>query len=222
MQKPAQVVNRWKGVAACCLLGALVTLQVGCNMAGYAAHVVAGGERKVKVAAAYKNMANHSVAIVVAADPNTLFLFPRCDDAVRKAVASRMTADIPGVKVIDPAQIASYQRKNPYWNTLPYADLVKALGAQRVVVIDLVQYNTREQGNDYVWRGTIVANVGVLEAEAANPGEFVFGSTVQVQFPEDKPVGVLDADDATVELGMLALFSQRVSWLFHEHEEVRK
>lgn len=215
--------SRGVGALAVAALVMLMAWLAGCNIIGYGAHVVAGDpkEKKVWHDAEYEGLDNTTVAVMVSADDQVLYQFPNAPLDTARAVSARLTADVTGVSVTDPAQVIAFQQRNPYWNATPYRDLLQRLNVQRIVHVDLVQYATHEPGNRHVWRGVVVANINVASADAPNPNDLVYANTVQVVFPEDRPVGVLDADDRTIQLGMLTLFSKEVSRLFHGHERVQ-
>lgn len=200
-------------VLACSAIG-------GCNVAGYAAHVI--GERKTVVLPAYRGLENQSIAVMVTADEFTRFTHPQVTDAVGRAVSSSLASNVPGVRVMDPRQMAQFQEQNPFWMTLPPADVVQRLAVDRLVVIDLVEFTTHEPGNAHLWRGVVVANIDVLEADVATPNNAVYHTTVKTMYPPGNGVGVLNHDDPTMRLGMIKTLATTVSNLFAEYEVVRQ
>lgn len=207
------------------LLFSLILLALaasGCNWMGWTAQTLTGdGKQRSQVTAEYRGMENKSVAVIVAASEYTLFEHPGAPVAISRAVSHQLATDIKGVKLTDPQQIAKFQYDNPYWITMTNGQLLQNLKVDRIIYIDLTQFSTHEPGNTYVWRGVVVANVSVAEANAKNPDNFTYQRLVNVQFPEDRPVGLLNSDDQTVQLGTLRLFGAAVSNLFHDHEEVK-
>jgi hypothetical protein len=193
----------------------------GCNILGFAAQAVGGDDKtkNVKVDAEYRGLNDKSVAVLVAADEDTLFQNPGAPMQIGRAVSRQLTADIPGVKVTDPEQVSTFMQRNPYWTTYDNRALLDALKVERIVYIDVAQFSTHEPGNSYEWRGMLVSRVKVAEADAAEPNNFAYAQDVSTRFPPDKPVGVLDTDDATIRAGLLGQFAQRVSWLFYSHQE---
>jgi len=75
---------------------------------------------------------------------------------------------------------------------------------------DLLSYN-----HIFVKR---TANVGVIDAHAQDPDNFVFYNTVQIRFPEDSTVGLVDSDDESIQMGMLILFARNAGGLFYDHQ----
>ena len=205
----------------------LASATGGCALFGYLGHVVAGSDdekTKPRVEPEYLDLQDKTIAVLVNADEFTLYEHPEAPLAISLAVSARLAVNVPGAKLVNPDQLVKWQRNNPYWNTLRYSRLVHKLNVDRIVFIDLVQYSTHDPGNRYVLRGTVVANVSVIEAaEADGTGgsgdDFAYTTIVRTQFPGDNPVGLLDSDEQTVVLGMLANFSAHLSDLFHDEDK---
>ena len=102
------------------LLAALLT---GCgDIAGFIGQGVAQ-PKTVKAGPEYDKLAGKSVAVVVAADEQTLYGYPGAPLAISRAVTSQLAADIKDATLTDPQQVQDFQHKNPYWMTLPYGQL---------------------------------------------------------------------------------------------------
>jgi len=189
-----------------------VTVMVGCDL------LFDPGWKKVAVEAQYDGLANRKVAIVVNAAGQAEATHPDAAERVARAVAARLKSDVPGIAVTDPGQVAFYQQRNPYWRTKAMGELVDAFEVDRILYIGLSTYATHEPTNSHVWRGQVVSNVGVIEAQSPERNNYVFLVPVAVTYPSDRPLGVLQSDDETIELGMLHEFSRAVSRLFHDHQ----
>ncbi len=200
----------------------VVATATGCEMIGFAAHVIGGDSaKKVTVMPAYNGLDNQSVAVLVAADEYTLFEYPGVAEAVCREVSAQLVGNIPGVRVLNPQQASRFQQENHFWSTMPYQDLMARLGVQRMIYLDLVQYATHEPGNTYVRRGVMVANLGVAEANADAPNDFVFATTLRAQYPQGAEVKLLEQDDQTIRLGLLRSFSLQLVNQFREHQVVK-
>lgn len=206
-----------------CFVVLLLTLVMlcGCQLLGWAAHGVSGGVTKQNVKAQYLGLENKTVAVIVAADDFTLFRYPNAAFMICRATSARISDEIPGTRVVDPKQIIKFQQDNPYWNTLLLSDLEKKLGVDRLVYVDLVEYETHEAGNQHVGQGKIVGNVGVLEADASqrglDPDQFAFNAAVQSLYPEKHGFGVIEADMQSLELAVVSIFSRDTVRLFRDH-----
>lgn len=219
--KRSNLASRGPSSASKALLAAVLTLTFaagGCQVVPWLAHGVGGGDKKVDVKAEYRGLDNRTVAVMVMADETTLFGYPQAPGTVTRAVSSHLAQGVPGVTVMDPNQIIAYQRANPYWTTYRHGELARAMGVDRLVLIDLVEYRTHEPGNAHVWQGVTSGNIVVIESDAEDPDNPAYTNTVRVQFPEDTKVGVVNADSDKIQLGMVKLFSQRAAGLFYDHE----
>jgi len=194
------------------MLGCVCLAVAGCNP-------LPGGKKKmVDVAGEYLGLADQRVAVMVAADGQMLNSYPDAPLNLCKALTSQIANHVPGVTTTIPEQVIKYQDANPYWMNMRYGELAKKMGVDKIVLIDLVEYQTHEPGNAYVWQGLITANIGVIDAHGQDPDNFVYYNTVSVRFPQASSVGVVDADDETIQLGMILLFARRGGGLFYDHQ----
>lgn len=178
------------------------------------------GEKKkmIDVPAEYLGLADQRVAVMVAADGYMLSAHPDAPLHLCQALTSRIAGHVPGVTTTVPDQVIRFQKNNPYWLNLRYGKLVKKMDVDKIVLIDLVEYRTHEPGNSYIWQGLITANIGVIDAHASDPDNFVYYNTVRVRFPEESSIGVVDADDESIQLGMVFLFTRTAGGLFYDHQ----
>jgi hypothetical protein len=206
------------------VLGLLATSAVGlggCELAGWAANGVAMAQPPVTVKAEYHGLDNKIVAVLVDADQAVLFEHPLAQYEVSAAVSARLAENIPGVKVIDAKQVVDFQQRNIYWNTSKLADVAAKLGANRLVVIDLIDYRWHEPGNINIWRGMVSASVNVVESDGPKPNDPAYSTTLTAAYPPKKPEGIINGDVKTIRFGTLDLFSRGVANKFHDHSEDR-
>ncbi len=192
-------------------LAGLLSLA-GCQGIGWLAQGIAGGEKpEVEPAADYTGLANKSVAVLVSADDRTLFSFPDAPNLVCKYVTARLAADVVGIQPLDPIQVAKFQSSNPDWIVVPYGELAHRLKVQRIVHINLAQYTTHEPGNQELWQGVVRARVGISEADGKDPSNFVYTGDISAIYPPDKPMGILNSDTDTIQLGAVRQFARKLS-----------
>lgn len=194
------------------LMTAVYGLGIGCESLP--------GEKKkmIDVPAEYLGLADQRVAVMVAADGYMLSAYPDAPLHLCQALTSRIAGHVPGVTTTVPDQVIRFQKNNPYWLNLRYGELAKKMDVDKIVLIDLVEYRTHEPGNAYIWQGLVTANIGVIDAHAQDPDNFVYYNTVQVRFPEESSIGVVDADDESIQLGMVFLFIKTAGGLFYDHQ----
>ena len=203
------IASRPSVLIGVCVLG-LCLLAAGCQPQ-------AKRIRKVEVKAEYLGLANQRVAVLVSADEHMLYAYPDAQKYVCRAVTKRLADNVPGITTTIPDQIDAFQQADPYWMNKRYSELVKQLGVDKIVLIDLIEYQTHEPGNSYVWQGLVTGNVGVIDAAADDPDNLVFQNTVSEKFPKDTEVGVVDSDNETMQVGMVFLFARTAAGLFYDH-----
>lgn len=207
---------RLRGIAFALAALALVVSLGGCKLAGWAAQAIVGDDEEKPLASEYQGLSKKRVAVLVNADERTLYWHPRSPLNVATAVSSALSQTVAGIELVNPSAVLEFQGKNPYWVAVPYGELARELKVDRLVVISLARYSFHEPGNKELWQGNLAGRVSVSEVDSKDPNNFVYAKTVSVQFPEDRPMGVVNANESTIELGMLKLFSQRVGALLSD------
>ena len=210
----ASVCNpRW-GAA---VLLAMLLLVAGCNVIGGVAAQFRDAVPDTRVLPAYKGLDGKSVAILVDADEYTLFEHPGVQANIADVIARELRQSLPNTQIMDPAQIAQFQQNNPAWISVPYDDLFRQLQVDRLIFVELVDYQLHQPGNRYIWQGKVTGNVGVAEREAVDPNQLAFLTTVNTHYPPDRPLGVLEADEQTMDLATQITFARAVVNLFREY-----
>ena len=175
--------------------------------------------KKLDVPAAYDGMEGKTCAVVVNADYATLVEHPAVVSNITANVAVRIRQYVKDATVLPPATILNWQYRTPQWRALPYGEVAKELGVERLVYIDLYEYRLNPTGNSYIWDGVAGANIGVIEADGLAPDEFVYTTNIVSKFPDKEGVGKESARREDIERGLLTKFIQRTSWLFYRHIE---
>jgi hypothetical protein len=200
----------------------LAGLLGGCNVVGWVGQSLGSDEPPpVLVKAEYTNLDNQTVAVLVDADLATLYAHPAAQLEVCSAVTNRIAANVPGVSVIDPQQVISFQQRNIYWSTAAYSELAEKLGATRLIFVDLTEFRMHEPGNVHIFRGVITASVGVAETDGPNPDDLAYANVVSATYPPGSSVGVPEGDLATIRKATLDLFARAVAGKFYDHQERR-
>ncbi|MCX5660911.1 MAG: hypothetical protein NTW19_14495 [Planctomycetota bacterium] len=214
---PNKLAHARRAAAAALLLAASMGMG-GCGVAAFGSYLINGPDRDqpTEIKGEYFGLNNKNTAVIVAADEYTYYEYPGAPLAVSRAVSQKLQAAVTGIKLTEPQKVVAFQKDNPYWNTLSYSELIKRLKVDRLVYIDLSEYGLHEPGNANVWRGVVIANIGIVEADGKNPDDFSYSTTVKSQYPPDRPIGLLESDDKTVQNGLLSQFSTHVSGLFNE------
>lgn len=197
---------------------ALASLAVsGCNVVGYVSHVVAG-DRTVTYKAEYPGLQNKSVAVVVALSEVAAHRQPELALQVSRAISAKLAQNVPGIQITNPQQVIEFQKQNPTFLVTPVGDILARLKVQRVVYVDVSDFNLHEPGNAHEWRGLIEANVTVAADDAPSVNDPVYSRAVRGEYPEGGHTGLLESDARTIQLGVLETFSRNTAQLFHDYE----
>ena len=195
-------------------------LLAGCEVVGYGAHGLFGGPKSRDVEARYRGLEGHTVAVMVSADSHLMHAYPQATSAITRVTSRRLNEHVEDAQVKSPYEVIDYQRTNGHWYALPYSQLLEEMGVERLVLIDLLEYRTREPGNPHLFQGVATGNVLVVAADGEDPDNADFEEVVQVEFPEHaSKVGTLadHIDHDAVQAGLVQTFSRQVGRLFHDH-----
>lgn len=209
-------------LAVCVLaLGVLAVFAAGCNLFG-AAGVVAHNierEKKIEVLAEFEGLRNETVAVVVQADHMTLYEFPQVAANICANVSHRIQQNVEGSKVLNPTIVLDWTYRTPSWSAMPYGEVAKELGVDRLVWVDIFEFRLNPPGNRWIWEGVGTASVGIVESDGFDPDSFAQHWDISAEFPRIKGLGRESASKENVQTGLLAMFVQEISWLFYDHIE---
>jgi len=194
----------------------LCTGLSACNVAGYVAHSMQQDVPK-EVKAKYTGLENKRVAVMVQSSSFVYSMSPQGPDKVGYGIGAKMQANIEGVTVIPKDIVDTYKRKNRGWIAYEPARVMKDLGVDRVVLVDLYEYRTHEPGNPHIKMGIMASNVSVLSLEEYDPNTIAFSTDVRTQWPKDTKVGAVTLDDAKVEQVTLNYFLREAAGLFYDY-----
>lgn len=186
--RPAAAAMRARPAAAALLprtaLAVLLILAAaagGCNL--FRGAVLWFGEQPTRnVPAEYPHLVGRKVCLLVWGEPYTLAEYPDVQLELAEHARVALQNVVQRIAITPNRQVVEYQRTNPNWDRERPADIGQRFGADRVLVIEVTQYTTREPDNPYVLRGRISANVKVYDA--AHPdAEPAYKTTLDVRYP---------------------------------------
>jgi hypothetical protein len=210
---PLVVGSMLSGAALLCL----PSCQLGQLFGGMAASAQRSGTHEAK--AKYRGLADHTFAVIIAADRSILADFPTIVPAMTREI-TKMIADNAGAKGVLPAdEVLRYQAQHPGWVAKPFDQIAKDLAVDRVVYIDLQDFALTDPGNVYVYNGVASGVVHVIEAQSSTPGEFAFGEAVRVQYPDMSGLSPNEIPKSEVLSILAKRFVDRCSWLMYTHDE---
>jgi hypothetical protein len=207
------------------LLSALPALG-GCQGLAFLGYMFAPGDDDAKkVDAQYKGLDKHTLAIVIFADQKVQYEYPTAREHVAAAIAvrfadSEVRDEIKGLRVINPDAVANYQRQNLHWDDLDKTQLGKALGADYVLFVSLVEFTTREPASVNLLQGLVTAEVALYKTDLPERDARVYkGADVRVVYPKNLAGGVPGYNDSYIREETVKEFAKKVVWKFYDHKE---
>ncbi|MAX25344.1 MAG: hypothetical protein CMJ19_12660 [Phycisphaeraceae bacterium] len=194
------------------LMGMLILC--GCDTLGFMVYAVTGPEEET-VPAEYKGLENSHFAVIVSADANTLYQSPEASRGLCVAVTREIAKHVPTSVALDPADVIAFTEHNPYWTTMPHDKIIAKLNVDKLVLIDIVQYQIHEKGNANVYKGTAIANVSIADQQHRNT--LVYSKVVKATHPVGSAIGMVNADESEFRLALLSNLTTTIGHLFYEY-----
>lgn len=190
---------------------------VGQLIGGMAASAERAGSKIVKPK--YEGLEGKTFAVVIAADRGVQADQPDIVPLMSREVTRRLSDNCGASGVVPADDVLKFQYQRPGWVAMSPGDLAKELGVERLVFVELQDFALNDPGNVYIWAGSAVATVRVLEADGRLKDDFAFREPVRVGFPDQEGLGPMQIPAETVRAALAKRIIDRVSWLFYEHEE---
>lgn len=198
------------------LLGLLLPMLGGCKLIALPFFAF-GQDQTKKVPAEYPYLEGKKVAILVWVDEYTSFQYQFLPLEVSEHVRAALEGSVRGVSVVPNRQIIDYQKREPNWQSRNPAEIGKEFGADRVIVIEVTQYTTREPGSTHLYRGHMGGNVKVLDTAYPQSGP-AYQTEIEVAYPPDR-IAAYGTDERTLRRAIMELFANDLASRFHERRE---
>lgn len=189
------------------------TLLAGCQIMAVP-FILFGEEPTKRVPAEYPYLEGKKVVVMVWADQDTLFEYPEVQLEVAAHIEEACKSKVKTVAFVPSRSVADVQKSEPDWDRQPPALMGTRFHADRVMVIELTNYATREPENAHLFRGRISANVKIYDAERPDAGP-LYKSVVETIYPPDTP-GEWGSTDRGVRKATMEAFAGDVAGKFHE------
>lgn len=122
--------------------------------------------------------------------------------------------------VVPPAMVIQYMYDHPGWRAKSMEDLAKELGnVQRLVFVEVSEFQTKEPGNRYLYDGVAAGSVAVVEADSSLADFYSFERSILVKYPDQQGFRVEEMPEAAVRTELMRRFVDRVVWPFITHQE---
>ena len=200
----------------------LLALPAGCSVLGLAANAMPQGN----VPARYDGLANHSVGVLVWVPRGLEVDYPalrldlvrgiqtRLQRAQKEGKGELKNATFPHA----PASMVRFQQDHPELERSPIVGVAPRLKVQRLIYVELENFQTRSDQSVELYRGSAAASVRVVAIEDG-VGKVVYEeSGGSVKFPPSAPAeGIPNASDAAIYRGTTDLLAQAIAQRFYAH-----
>lgn len=198
-----------------------IAVLPGCNLFQIVGFVAANAERDGSTLkyAQYQGLADKSYSLIVQVDRVILSEHSGLDGRVIGRVNQLLAENAGASAFIQTPILQRWLYSNPQWRGMTPGEIAEALGVQRLIIIEINEYQLSDPGNDFVWDGSATASVAVVEADSGYPDDYVFEQSVTVTFPDSSGFTPTDISEALVTSELSRRLTDRIAWLFYDHEE---
>lgn len=180
------------------LLLCLVAAISGCAGPGF------GGTESKKYPADYKGLDDKTVAIVVYVDSATNFEYPSAREEISSFITQQIQTTMPRTKLVPPDMIIRWQNETINWQALAARDIAEKFNVDCVLMIEVLDYGTREPDVKNLVRGHLTALAQVTEKDQASPA---WRKEVSALWPAKTALEVTRSSDLTARMRVLEAFS---------------
>jgi len=218
---------RWRTLC-CFLILCLGTLAAGCQVFG----VLASAAPDPTVDASYKGLAHQRVAVMVWCDHAMAIDWPNLQIDLTRGIQGRLQdmarkkdhpKELEGATFPMPESVVKFQRDHPELEAEAITDVAPRMDVSRLIYIEVQQFATRPQESVELFRGSLTANLKVLEVSSGKAKVVFQQEKLQAEFPpKSLEEGTPSLGDVQTYEKTLEAFSTKVVNLFVPHVEPRE
>jgi len=195
------------------------TLTSGCGFFKWISYVTFPWQPGKTVRAEFEGLPGHSVAVVVYADENTQYQYPLVQLNLSALIGAELRGNVNGVTVTEPQKVVSYQKQNVHWDEMDRTALGKALGAEYLLSVALIEFATVEEGYLDLLRGRITGQARLYRTNLPEQQACVWrGKDIRVSFPKT-PTARAGSNEGTIRLKVMRMFARRLGQKFYKHKK---
>jgi hypothetical protein len=178
--------------------------------------------RTVTVPAKFDGMKNQRVAVVVFASETTQYEYPWVVMNLSAMTSAKLRGEIDGITTVEPQKITAYQHKNLHWASMDKTALGKALKADLILHISLVEFSTVEEGYVDLLRGRINGEIKVYDCSKPENDACVWTcDNIRVKFPKTATVRTTKNENNIHSIIMMK-FSEKLAKNFYSYKVDRE
>lgn len=210
--------------AACLLSLALALAAGGCAVLGVLAHAAP----PPTIGAKYKGLSKQTVGVMVWTDRAMAIDWPNLQLNLSQSIQSRLQnaavkkdhpKELEGTKLVAAESVVRFQSDHPETETEAITDVAPRMNLTRLIYLEVERFETRPAESIELYRGTLTANLKVLEV-SENKAKVVYEeANISVSYPPKSPdEGTPSLGDAVVYEKTLDAFTTQIVNRFIPHE----
>lgn len=193
----------------------LLTCSAGCRIFA-APFLLFGEEPTEEVKAEWPHLPGKHIAVLIWADSNTRFEYPNVCLELAEHLRVAMEPHLVRASFVPVRDVVEYQRSNPDWDLEDPAALGARFRADRVLLVELTQYTTREPEATHLLRGSIASSIKVYDC-GLPASEPLYRTTVETVFPEEG-ASTWGTNESDLRLSTMEAYSLKVARKFYDHK----
>lgn len=197
-------------------------LTSGCQLLGLAQKMVVQN-----IDAAYKGLGNQNTAVMVWCDRAMSTDWPKLQEDLSRGITARIkqAADakdppkfLVGATFALPESVTRFQHDHPETDTQDITTVAPRMNVSRLVYVEIVKFETRPESSLELFRGSITANLKVLEVSDAKAKIVYQRDNIELKYPEKAPdEGTTGLTDAEVYEKTIEACSTEIADVFVPH-----
>lgn len=202
------------------LLVALTVCASGCGLPNLLVYPFADRDAKRDVKRQY-DLTGERLLILPYAGHDILFEYPNAGLEISYQVIQQISQNLRGRvhRVINPAQVALYQRSKLDWPTTEVSDIGREFEADKVLYIELTRFTIMEERSANLYRGRVAAHIQVIDTSKPRGHELLYETDVSIEVPDDRPMGTTEISELNLRQATVYRFAEEVIWQFYDHKE---
>ncbi len=208
-----------RSTATVLVFAALTMILAGCAALGFVASSI-----PKSVDAEYKGLAKQKVCVMVWADRGIRIDYPNLQLDLGNDIQSSLIGKTNESSLKEsqfPWEVRSvirFQKEHPEFEGRSITEYAHRIsGVTRLMYIEVADFSTRGAAAVQLLRGSMMANVKVIEIADGKSKVVYEKQDLRVAFPERAPEGVLNVSEGAIYAGTVKAMGKQVAELFYPH-----
>ncbi len=171
----------------------------------------------------YKNLAGHSVAVMVWVDRGVRIDYPALQLDLANSLQALLQVEQTQNKrkelegstfPAEPRSVIRFQRDNPSIEALPIEQVAPRIGTDRVIYVEVTGFATRTDPTLELFRGTMSGSIRVIEVapDGSSATTAYREESIRVVFPPKAPEdGIIGTNDNAIYRGTVQTFARTLA-----------